>query len=463
MVIFITRKSHPICMPSVGRRATAIGAMLIASFLMLSLGTVSGSDWRNAGGDAGHPGLSGYSLENNWGEVVRSVSIGAVIDDSYRRMVFHTPVMGADGTLYGRGDYHIHAVSDEGDVLWTYGGGVTSDPAMDGAGNVYFLEGSLPSEPKLTSLYSNGSLRWSIDMLNHCYQPVVSQNGDILVNSFDDSGDILVCLSSEGKEEWRYALGDYQDMDYVLVPIAASSDGMIYTLSVEEGLVALSSDGDPFWKLNDTDPWAEDERMDPRDYKLSCDSDGNLYVTCPGGLYSLGENGEVRWGFQAGNGWGTRASISDEGKVYFGKGDTLYILLQDGRVIGSCQFDVYDFPSGDGTSLTDKAEMISDIVIDAEGRMALNIWNPYEMENNVILMDSIESTRWWHIEDDVLQPANPIITQDGEVVISDGKGSLIWLGNEGDEGSSGWLIPLTIVTLAAIAVMSAALIHHRSK
>ncbi|MBN2208761.1 MAG: PQQ-like beta-propeller repeat protein, partial [Candidatus Coatesbacteria bacterium] len=164
--------------------------------------------------------------------------------------------LGPDGTIYvGLGSRQVAdrnrlcAVSQDGELVWSYTppGPVTTIPAVDAQGNVYFGCGYKPGV--LYCVESGGALRWSFDQIPASSldsAPTIDEAGNIYY-FVNNSG--LVELASDGTLKNHCPFRGYSWTSAVLLP--GDSVGFICTnpAAPETSLfVRLGPDGQEDWR-----------------------------------------------------------------------------------------------------------------------------------------------------------------------------------------------------------------------
>jgi outer membrane protein assembly factor BamB len=155
---------------------------------------------------------------------------------------------------------------------------MTSSPAIDNAGNIYF--GS--RDGYLYSLTTAGTLKWksTAKMGDIFSSPAIDAYGTIYIGSIDKN---VYAFDNFGKQKWVF-----------------KTKGMIY-------------------KINPI-----------------VDSKGNIIIgSYDGSLYCIKNDGTSLWNYKARTKVLTTASIDVNGNIWFGSDNTLYVLNNNGNLITS--------------------------------------------------------------------------------------------------------------------------------
>lgn len=153
----------------------------------------------------------------------------------------------ADGQILYIGGYEghsIHAVSKNGDLLWSYpednsGNKVSHMPMVDNQNNVYIitLEG-------LTSLSSNGDVRWKYECQSHTEKMVMDTNGQIYIHNTNDPHHELMSLNYAGQEQWSI------DVKYTISGLVIDSNGIVYILGTNDVSAVSTDNRSLIWELS---------------------------------------------------------------------------------------------------------------------------------------------------------------------------------------------------------------------
>jgi len=286
------------------------------------------------------------------------------------------PSIGYDGTIYvGTNDGHLHAVSPEGEELWTISLGmfVLGTPAIAPDGTVY--AGSW-GPGRLYAIKCQGDIKWEFDTngdINKCH-PAIADDGTVYIGN--NLGRFWA-VNPDGTEKWHYDSGG----GYVPSP-AIGPNGEVYFAMSGGHVYGINDDGQGaysiFWDHNfagehitnspsvddagvvyccglylhtlwacdpytDTILWTFDAPDGFDEASPTIGPDGTIYIGCNNDtMYAINPGGSVKWATPV-DGWVPSSVIIDPmGHLYFGtRGNTIYCLgASDGGVIWS-------YPTGD--------------------------------------------------------------------------------------------------------------------
>jgi len=245
-----------------------------------------------------------------------------------------TPVLSPDGTTVyvGSEDQNLYAVkTDDGTELWRFptGGAVTSSPAVDLSGNIYFGSGN----GIVYCLNPDGFLVWSHRTEDGIFSsPALDQDPyqnqkRLYIGSIDSH---LYALNMEtGERIWRFKTGS----KIVSSPVIGH-DKTIYIGSLDNCLYALNQDGYEIWKFTA----AAEILSSP-----ALDKDGTLFfgtasfrgeVNDNNGLYALSTIGSQKWFVKHASGFPGTPVIDSAGTVCVGSNDNkLYGINRSGGTL----------------------------------------------------------------------------------------------------------------------------------
>ena len=298
-------------------------------------------------------GLSPYDTNSDTGVLKWSYAT--------RNLIFSSPAIGPDGTIYvGSNDHNLYAINPNGALKWSYttSGVIASSPAIgaDGMiyvwsadGNVYaispkgtmkwkYKSGGGGSSPAigadgtiyvgLYALTPTGTVKWSYtisDDVGVMSSPAIGADGTIYVGCIAGSmaeGHIgyLYAISPNGALKWSYTTGDW----VVSIP-AVSTDGTIYFGSLDGNFYAINPDGTLKWSY--TTKW-------PIWSSPSIAKDGTIYFGADNGkVYALKPTGRLKWSYSAGSYVKSSPAISADGTIYVGSGNgELYAINPNGKL-----------------------------------------------------------------------------------------------------------------------------------
>lgn len=303
------------------------------------------SPWPMFHGDARHTGLSPYDTSNVDGTLKWAFDTnGAGIESS--------PVIGKDGTIYfGAHDNKFYAVNPDGTLKWKFDAGepiysekwgdwfgITSSPAIDTKGIIYFV--SLSNH--LYALNPDGSEAWSYpvhDYLNVWLAPVIGSDGTIYVGSESyppgddvktEIGGNFYAINPDGTLKWKYESNSSGFGNGAVI----GSDGTIYAPggdfdpkinTYSSKVFAFDPEGKVKWKF-DPDGVAEGSP--------SIGSDGTIYIGVKerdnpkkGKFFAITKDGKEKWRFSDISGMMATPAIGKDGTIYFGDWNGVFYAL----------------------------------------------------------------------------------------------------------------------------------------
>jgi outer membrane protein assembly factor BamB len=177
--------------------------------------------------------------------------------------IYHSPLIGADGTIYFGTDHSLYAIDADGALKWRYELEKEEffcpySPILGIDGTIYFgyyetvttaepggIIGTHPGDGKLCALSPEGRFKWSYDCGIIEAPTIIGDDGTIYLSASISEGEFfnLYALTPDGSLKWRYEVEAWLD-HFVL-----GHDGAIYfTLyngkgSYSEELYALNPDG----------------------------------------------------------------------------------------------------------------------------------------------------------------------------------------------------------------------------
>jgi outer membrane protein assembly factor BamB len=262
--------------------------------------------------------------------------------DPFLAMVYSSPAIGSDGTVYAGSDnayfYALDPKSYTGNdyVLqnykWRYrtGNAIRSSPVIASDGMIYV--GS--DDSYLYAFDSNGSdetrLKWRYQTDGSIQSaPAIGLDGTIYVGSDDH---YLYAINPSGTRKWRYQTGNK-----VFSSPSVGSDGTIYVGSNDGYFYALTPNGTRKWRWRD-----ETQPIAPIRSSPAIASDGTIYIGSDNGyLYALNPDGTQKWSVAEAGGPYSPA-ISSDGTIicYTGRA-----YNPDGSEKWSYNFQSIRFPS----------------------------------------------------------------------------------------------------------------------
>ncbi len=226
-------------------------------------------------------------------------------------IIVSSPAIGADGTIYvGSGDGNLYALTPSGTVKWKYttGSSVGSSPAIGADGTIY-----VGSSGKVFSFMPTGAMKWSYTPGNWVNSsPAIGDDGTIYIGTSDvvsiasgeHSSGKVYALTPAGALKWSYTTGDW-----VEASPAVGADGTIYVGSLDGKLYAINPNGKLKWSFT-TWPIASSPAIG---------ADGTIYFGADNGkVYALTPKGTVKWSYTTGSYVKSSPAISADGTVYVG-------------------------------------------------------------------------------------------------------------------------------------------------
>ena len=236
------------------------------------------SVWPTFHHDTKHTGLSDIDTSTNPGDL--KWTFGSTFEMGPADLVFSSPAIGTDGTIYIGLDQSLCAVNPDGSEKWkfTTGGLVASSPAIASDGTIYF--GSQDS---------------------HLY-------------AITDAG-------TGATQKWAFAIADLADAPPTIRP-----DGTVY-IGGHQHFYAVNPAGTLKWVLPNGGIFNSAAAIGVDDTVYVGGFDGNLYAMTDGGQGSAA----IKWTFGAGFEIASSPAIGADGTIYFESGDgTVFALTDDG-------------------------------------------------------------------------------------------------------------------------------------
>jgi PKD repeat protein/methionine-rich copper-binding protein CopC len=270
----------------------------------------------------------------------------------------YTPTIGSDGTIYiGSTDKNLYALNPDGTLKWNYtvGGSITGAAKIGTDGTIYVAGGGLyalnpdgtlkwnysvgsytpvigtdgtiyvSGSGALNAINRDGTLKWSYNVNSVDGSPAIGSDGTIYVGSHN-YGWGLYAINSDGTLKWRYGI---YGQDYITgcSPVIGI-DGTIYFGTIggytySSNFFAINPDGSRKWEYT--------VGLPSYNYivaSAAIGADGTIYVGCTDGkLYTLNNNGTLKWTYTTGSAIRSSPSIGSDGTIYIGSSDgKLYAL-----------------------------------------------------------------------------------------------------------------------------------------
>jgi outer membrane protein assembly factor BamB len=280
-------------------RKTVI-SLVVIMLIVFSVGMVcfagglsTKSPWPTYRGDRLNSGRSKYAGPEN------PVVLMTAKLDGYG-MAYNARVIGPDGTIYfisgDRGSYpgKIHAMSPEGEMLWTIETAISRTPQ---SGNVISSQGAgAISEDGLlyfqvgTELYCitpDGTVKWIYEMgygAVNAASPAIGPDGTIYISGGEFGNGLwgIIAVNPDGTEKWRCTF-----WNQVYGTPALGPDGNVYVAAHRRIYCVNPEDGTVIWESADTSQINQ---------IVMLDDDGNSYLcVSPNMVISYDTEGQRRW------------------------------------------------------------------------------------------------------------------------------------------------------------------------
>jgi len=257
-----------------------------------------GSAWPTYCHDTKHTGRSPYNTADN------------PMTEKWRYPLYgyshhSAPVLDSEGTIYVA-DSHIYALYSNGTLKWefVYGSPVEGCPAIDEQRGVLYYGIEWDSPNYLYALFlTDGSTKWKYRANGDVSSsPAIDTAGNIYFG--DWNGDVHAVYPN-GTRKWMYHTGDV-----ITSSPAIGDDGIIYIGSHDYYVYAFYPNGTVKWRFQ-TGGWVHGSP--------TMGSDGTIYIGSDDGyLYALNpENGSMIWQSSIGSSWCSPA-LGPDGTLYFG-------------------------------------------------------------------------------------------------------------------------------------------------
>ncbi|MGB9742592.1 MAG: PQQ-binding-like beta-propeller repeat protein [bacterium] len=208
--------------------------------------------------------------------------------------VFSSPSVMPDGRVVVVDDSgYVTCLAPDGTLSWRFfaNASISSSPAVDGQGNIYFGT----QEGNLVSVSASGGLRWiycPVDTMDIVSSPVIDQQGNIYFGCNDG---YLYKVNSNGGLEWRTLI---QSNATITSSPALTVDGVVYIVSsvdsVTEKLVAVNAgSGAVLWETILRRSLSGRGGVKPQPRPLTLDLMPSPVIDRYGIIYLATENGGV--------------------------------------------------------------------------------------------------------------------------------------------------------------------------
>lgn len=185
-----------------------------------------------------------YALDDS-GDVLWKCYLNSI--NNYYSEIVATPTIGSNGLIYipsaKIGDERLHAISTDGEEIWSLPMHLNTSIALDMEGNLYCIE---DNQNTLISLTADGDLRWQLstdDGFQSQYNPIVfSTNGQTL---FATGRDSIYAISTDGNILWSYWTGRWYE--YIVVD---NDDNLYFNNVGDSSITSLNYVGEVNWKVH---------------------------------------------------------------------------------------------------------------------------------------------------------------------------------------------------------------------
>ncbi|MDP7012147.1 MAG: PQQ-binding-like beta-propeller repeat protein [Verrucomicrobiota bacterium] len=287
-------------------------------------------------------------------------------------MVYSSPAIGADGTVYvGSSDKKVYALDGKtGAKKWDFktGDKVDSSPAIGADGTVYV--GS--SDNKVYALDGRtGEKKWEFETGREVESsPAIGTDGTVYIGSSDKK--VYALDGKTGAKKWEFKTGDQVDSSP-----AIGADGTVYVGSSDKKVYALDGKtGAKKWDFKtggyvhsppaiganftvyvgsfDKKVYALDAKTGAKKWELktggsvisspAIGADGTVYFgSFDKKIYALnGKNGAKKWEFSTGDMILSSPAVGEDGTVYIGSMDKKVHALNGATGIKKWEFSTED-------------------------------------------------------------------------------------------------------------------------
>jgi outer membrane protein assembly factor BamB len=199
-------------------------------------------------------------------------------------------LIGENGAIYLKDEYHIRAINSDGNESWSLPSAYGSF-ALAHDGTIRVITSS-----EVTSLGPDGAFLWSVTIpgLNSVLAAPVIDKNDIVYGPLDNrsSPDLIpgiVAVSPEGTIRWTFESAGIPGLS-----IAIADDGtVLFTTSIYGGssyLYAINPNGTLKWRSETSSGWMSG--------RLAVGGDGSIYLTDGNSMQVFGSDGSYKWSFQ---------------------------------------------------------------------------------------------------------------------------------------------------------------------
>ncbi len=180
----------------------------------------------------------------------------------------------SSGTIYIMSNYHIYAVNPNGTKKWTIHTTrlVSGTPAIGDHGTVYVSTTSLMDsslKPQLYAINPNGTVKWTFKTHGAANSPAIGKNRTIYINcdNWPRTGSTLYAMRPNGTVKWAFRTIGYNG--FINPAPAIGNDGTIYLGSENHNLYAINPNGAVKWVYH---------AKGPINFPPAIGKDGTIYV-----------------------------------------------------------------------------------------------------------------------------------------------------------------------------------------
>lgn len=408
--------------------------LAVAFAFLVGLGVHGGSSARAQGSapiwptfhhDNARTGLSPFNTAANNGTLLWEYKPGNPTDGS--SVVWSSPVIGADGTVYfggnalsGGNNPNLYALNPDGTLKWRFPlpSGIDSNPALGPDGTIYTT--SSQGDYNLYAINPNGTLRWK-HFLNNSIATgdiAVGPDGTVYVNAGP-----LQAVNPDGTAKWQFppsgAVGGISGSPSIApdgtIYIGYRSSGIYYV----DYLEALNPDGSAKWATPSGGALLG---------TVAVGKDGTLYggFTGSGGaqVVAFSATGTKLWSFSTGASNMGSPAIGPDGTIYdYSQDGNLYALNPDGSL--KWAFRTTSGPAGSNSPKSSPA-------IGADGTIYFG-----DLNGQVVALNPDGSLHWSYPAGCTAVLSSPAIGADGTIYVGDGDPAYVTCGDLLALGSGG--------------------------
>ena len=242
-----------------------------------------------------------------------------------RYYLYTIPTISSDGTILVTGYYYatttgwtnggVIAIDKSGDELWEYetedqyDGGVSGAATVSPDGTIYLADGG----GYVYALSPEGGTRWKYKTNRRtASSPALSVEGTIYVIDYDN---YVYAINPDGSIKWQKQVNAI-----IMYDMALDINGTIY-LSSENGLIAMSEEGNIVWEFNVSGGvW----------HRPAVGKDHTVVFGGKDGfIYGLNSDGTEKWKYETGDAIVSTPTLDARGHVYIGSSDDFFYALTE--------------------------------------------------------------------------------------------------------------------------------------